>query len=138
MRLLLYICSTASLVIIAAGCRKHQMNKEGIPPEIPVATISFSSPTPGMIFKNGDTVHIKAIAISTANYHGYDIVIHNAGERSGSYYFNHIHDHNDTLHISEKWKIQVPSTPTDLEAELSLVLDHEGHTKKGKVSFRVE
>lgn len=104
---------------------------------IPAATIRFSSPTLGAIYTNGDSVTISAVAISTANVHGYDLAIQRAGDATASLYFTHIHSHNDTLHIHEKWKAEV-ATPTDLEVEITLYLDHAGHTKKGKQGFRVQ
>jgi hypothetical protein len=120
------------------ACTKHNGDEELTPEHVPLASILFSSPTAGATFANGDSVTIKATAASTENIHGYDLVIRRADDTTVRYYVNHIHDHNDTLNINEKWKITVPSTPVNLEAEITLVLDHDGHTKKGKAAFRVQ
>ena len=102
---------------------------------IPTATITFSSPLAGSVFNNGDSINIKAVAVSTDVLHGYDVAIHKAGDTT-SYFFVHIHDHNATLAIDQKWK-NTFTTANDMEAEVTLYLDHDGHTKKGKVAFKV-
>jgi hypothetical protein len=73
--------------------------------------------------------------VSSATIHGYDIVIRKTGD-TGKLYFKRVHDHNDTLHISTKWKPDV--TNTDLQAEVILYLDHDGHTGNKKVTFRIQ
>lgn len=137
MKRLLYLLAITFIAVLVSCTSRHGV-EEPKGENIPVATITFSLPTPGTVFSNGDTVTIKATAISTANIHGYDIAIHKAGDATSTHYFNHIHDHNDTLTINEKLKITIPQLPADLEATVTLVLDHDGHTKKGKVAFRVQ
>lgn len=121
------------LIFFAAlsGCIKHSLEEE-LPP-LPTATVTFLRPAPGDVFHSGDSINIKATVTSTAELHGYDLLIRKAGEAS-NYFFVHIHDHGDTVHIDQNWKDTLTS-PANLEAELSIYLDHEGHTQKTKVSF---
>jgi hypothetical protein len=103
---------------------------------IPVATITISSPSAGAVYTNGSEVTVKARAISTADIHGFDLAIRKAGD-TANIYFVHIHDHNDTININEKWTSQLPA-PSNMEVEITAYLDHQLHTKKEKVSFRVQ
>ena len=119
---------------MAISCTKEHGE---VTEEIPIASISFTLPSQGAVFANGDVVTIQAKAISTQNIHGYDLAIRKTSDTTNSVFFTHIHDHNDTLLINETWKSLV-THPTDLQAEIVLYLDHQGHTKKGKVFFRVE
>jgi hypothetical protein len=133
-----YTFLTLAFVTSLFACTKHNGDEEKTPEHIPVASIMFSSPTAGAVFANGDSITIKATAISTENVHGYDLAIRKAEDTTAQYYFTHIHDHNDTLNINEKLKLLVPSVPANLEAQITLVLDHDGHTKREKVAFRVQ
>jgi hypothetical protein len=118
------------------ACMKHHADDSENHEPIPVATIAFTSPSPGAVYTNGAEVTVKARAISTADIHGFDLAIRKAGD-SSSLYFIHIHDHNDTININEKWTSQVP-VPSNLEVEITAYLDHQLHTKKEKVGFRVQ
>lgn len=126
------VASLLSLIALTA-CTKHKGDTAA--GAIPVATLVFSSPTAGGSYTLGDSVLISGSAISTGLMHGYDIAVHKAGDTATKYFFVHIHDHNDTLLISQKWKNTVPNG-ANLEAEVTLYLDHDGHTKSGKVGFR--
>jgi hypothetical protein len=48
-----------------------------------------------------------------------------------------VHDHNDTLLINQKWKNTV-TAPANMEAQVILYLDHEGHTGTKKAVFKVQ
>jgi hypothetical protein len=128
------ISGVFSLLFTACSGRAED---ELIPPEaIPEATIQFTSPLPDTTYTNGDSIVIKATAISTEDLHGFDLAIRKTTD-SSNIYFIHIHNHNDTVHINEKWKVIV-SSPSSLEAEIAVYLDHAGHTKKEKVGFYVQ
>jgi hypothetical protein len=137
MRRVYYIVLIVLLLGILFSCTKRNGEEEGKLEKVPVATITFFSPAAGAVFTNGDSVNVRATAVSTAEIHGYDLSIRKAADPSGSYYFTHIHDHNDTVQINEKWKSLVIA-PADLQAEITIYLDHEGHTKKERVVFRIE
>jgi hypothetical protein len=128
---LLLLFTISSTVFLS--CSKH---KGDIEENIPVATINFASPTASSVYQKGDSVLIKATAISTATVHGYDIVIRKTNDTT-KVFFEHVHDHNDTLIIDKKWKSNLPSA-TNMEAQVILYLDHEGHTGSKKVSFRIQ
>ena len=83
-----------------------------------------------------DSVTIKSTAISTQTIHGYDIAIERTNDTT-TYFFQHIHDFNDTLVINKKWKGEL-KTGTDIEAVVTLYLDYEGHTKTQKLAFKVQ
>ena len=52
-------------------------------------------------------------------------------------FFQHVHDHNDTLYINKKWKNSVLST-AHMEAQVILYLDHDGHTLSKKAFFQIQ
>ncbi len=126
-------CFLAISVLGLVACTKHHGD---IGEYIPEAVIKFLSPTPGAVLNAGDSINIMAVAISTETIHGYDLAIRKTGDTTKAY-FNHTHDHNDTILIDQKWGSLV-TNPANLEAEITLYLDHEGHTKKARVAFSVE
>ena len=128
---LVLLLSASSTVFLS--CSKH---KGDIEENIPVATIKFESPTASTVYQSGDSVRIKGTAISTATVHGYDIIIRKTTDTT-KLFFQHVHDHNDTLLIDKKWKNHL-SVAANMEAQVILYLDHEGHTGSKKVSFRVQ
>ena len=79
---------------------------------------------------------IQAVGISSETVHGYDIIIKKPNDTT-KIFFQHVHDHNDTLFINQKWK-NTFTVATNLEAQVILYLDHDGHTGTKKAGFRVE
>ena len=122
-----------AFILVLNACSKH---KGDVEENIPVATIQFHNPTSNGVYHIGDSIAIEATAISSETIHGYDVSVRKAGDTT-RYFFEHVHDHNDTLSISSKWKAELESAAT-LETEITLVLDHEGHTKTQKVTFQVQ
>jgi hypothetical protein len=102
----------------------------------PVVNLNFISPVQGALYHTGDTVRINAIATSTDQLHGYDVYLKNS-DNGTIYFFQHIHDHNDTLLVNEEWKNNL-TTPTAIVAEIKLVVDHDGNTFIRNVAFRCE
>jgi hypothetical protein len=119
-------------LILISGCEHQEVQKE----LIPEASIEFFSPSPGFTYRHGDTVHVTATGISTAAIHGYDLSITRPGDTS-YFYFHHIHDHNDTVHINEKWKNTL-NTHASMLITISLYLDHAGNTETATRSFTTE
>jgi hypothetical protein len=115
------------------ACTKHNGDVEEY---IPTASLAFTSPSQGEVMQGIDSMYIKALAISTATIHGYDVAIRKAGDTT-KLFFKHRHDHNDTLYIDCRWKSTLAGL-ANLEAEIILYLDHNNHTKIAKVPFRVE
>ena len=123
---------TLSLFVFS-GCNKH---KNDILEENPAAIITFSSPTAGASYHSNDSIAIKGRAIAANTMHGYDLIIKKVSNTT-VYYTKHIHDHNDTLVIDQKWK-SLQKTATNLEAHVIVYLDHDGHTASKKVGFTVQ
>ena len=67
---------------------------------------------------------------------GYDIIIRKLNDTT-KLYFKNVHDHNDTLSINQKWKNTI-TTQTNMEAEIVLYLDHDGHTGSKKAFFKIQ
>ena len=123
----------AAIINALLSCTKHRGDIEE---HIPVATINFFSPVASSIYHSGDSVTIKATAISTETIHGYDVVIKRSNDIT-KLFFQHVHDHNDTLLINQKWKNTV-TAPANMEVQVILYLDHEGHTGTKKAVFKVQ
>ena len=122
-----------SLTVTLVSCTKH---KDDIAENIPVGSINFQSPTNSSTYNTGDSIPIKATAISTASIHGYDIIIRKTNDTT-KIFFQHVHDHNDTLYINKKWKSSVLS-PANMEAQVILYLDHDGNTFSKKAAFKIQ
>jgi len=131
MKLLSIILLTVSSYFLFA-CNKHRGDYEET---LPSASITFASPTEGYIYNHGDSVIIQATAISTETIHGCDLIIKNAVDTT-VYFKTHVHDHNTNLIVRQAWKSTV-SESTNLEAVITLVLDHEGHTLTKKTGFKI-
>ncbi|TCJ19625.1 hypothetical protein EPD60_00445 [Flaviaesturariibacter flavus] len=118
------------------ACSKHSGDVEPTDDIIPVATLDIAQPTAGGTYRNGDTVRFVATAISTENIHGYDVFVRKAND-TANIWFEHIHDHNDTLRINAYW-INDRTAPQSMEANFTLYLDHDGHLLKKSVPFQVQ
>lgn len=95
--------------------------------------MNFMIPVAGSVFTYGDSIPIMGTAISTANFHGYELFI-NKINGSELYYSGFIHEHNDTLAINSKWRNTNIGT-ANLEIVISLLLDHDGHTLVKKINI---
>ncbi len=118
------------IAAIVTSCSKH---KDDFYPTIPVATVTLSEPVESSVFHPGDTITIKASAVSKTIIHGCDILIKKVNDTT-VYFTKHIHDHNDTIIINHKWK-NILAAPAQLEAQLTFHLDHDGNTAVKKVRF---
>ena len=123
----------AWLMITAVSCTKH---KDDFEEKIPVASINFESPSMSSTYHAADSIAIKATAISTASIHGYDIVIRKANDTT-KLFFQHVHEHNDTLYINKKWKSSVLSS-ANMEAQVVVYLDHDSNTLSKKALFKIQ
>ena len=121
------LCTT-----VLASCTKHAGDIEE---PVPTATITFAQPTQGAVYKTGDSVRIQGVAIGSAVMHGCQIAIRKAADTSVIYYEEHVHDHNDTITINHAWKNTL-ATATDLQVDVTVVLDHDGHTATKTVGIR--
>ena len=133
MRIYNFIIAFFAASLSFVSCTKHPGD---ILDHVPVATLTISKPLEGSFFNAGDSVSIQGIAISTETIHGYDVIVKKAND-TATLFSVHIHDHNDTLHINEKWKASINAS-TFLEAVITLVLDHDGHTLTRRAGFNVK
>jgi hypothetical protein len=118
------------LLLSACEYKKAELIEEIVPEPV----ITISDPAPGGIYAAGDSLVVKATAISAAILHGFDLAFYRAGSTT-PLSFTHIHDHNDTIRIDQKWK---PEATGALEAEISVYIDHDGHSRKARVAFLVQ
>ena len=133
MKLIFFFIFSFISIVTLPSCTKHRDDFEE---RIPVAIINFDSPTASSIYNNGDSVLIKANAVSTETVHGYDVIIKKVNDTT-KLFFLHVHDHNDTLLINKKWKNTLTG-PANMEAQIILYLDHDGHTGTKKAAFKVQ
>lgn len=129
--LLIALFSLACTTMFIA-CSKHAGD---VDEPIPSATLTFSSPTEGGVYHSGDSLRIQGLAIASADMHGYELSVKNAADTSVVYYNQHIHDHGDTLLINQVWKDTL-TTAADLQVEVTLILDHDGHTATKSVGIK--
>jgi hypothetical protein len=128
------LCATL-LSLLVLQCRKKDTEAAPVK-KPPVASIKIDSPAAGAQYMQGDSILISGTAISTDLMHGCDIAIRRASDTVNNLYFIHLHAHDDTVLFQWKWKADVPA-PADLEAEVTMLLDHDGLRKSGKAAFSI-
>ena len=69
---------------------------------LPTAEITIYAPLANAAIRTGDTIYIDGLAASKTGLHGYELAIRKPGE--ANLYFQHFHDHTDSLLIKDKWK----------------------------------
>jgi len=116
------------------ACTKHDGDVEE---PIPTATLTFSNPTAGAAYHTGDSVLIQGLAAASAEMHGYEVSVKNAADTSVVYFSQEVHEHSDTLLINQGWKDTL-TTATNLQVEVTLILDHDGHTSTKSVGIKSE
>ena len=102
---------------------------------LPDATITIYTPLNNATLHAGDTIYVDALATAATTLHGYELTIRKPG--GSNLYFQHYHDHNDTLLIKDKWK-NTQQAPAQLELMISIILDHEDHRKNILVPLQVQ
>lgn len=117
------------LLIFIFSCSKD--NEESF---LPTAEIVISSPLKKTTINFGDTIYIHGSATSETGLHGYEIAIRKPGE--ANLYFQHFHEHADTLLLEDKWK-NVVSSPSELEVFISVILDHNDRRKNVTIPLQV-
>lgn len=125
------IYSLVLFAVLFSACTKHNDDVEDTSPK---ANIQFESPTAGTFYNSGDSVLIKGTASYASTIHGYDLIIRKAADTT-KLFFVHVHDHKAALQINTRWKADVDNV--NLQAEVILYLDHDGHTDSKKVGFSV-
>lgn len=123
------------LLLSLFACTKHSGDVTD-DEQVPTATLSIASPTANASYHNGDTVWLRATALSTATIHGYTVQVRPAGDTTALFTAT-VHDHNDTLNINQYW-VNNRTAPASLEARFLLTLDHDGHTLEKLVPIQVQ
>lgn len=123
------ICMAAA----AISCTKH---KGDIDDHQPLASITFMDPSVNRTFRAGDSVNIKALAISSATIHGYDLIIKKQTDTT-TCFFLHVHEHNDTININKTW-VNTMGGSHKMDVFIKLYLDHDGHVLTAKAPFTIE
>lgn len=132
MKSVLSFITITSLVLLTA-CTKHSGDMEAPPAAV---KFTFASPTENGVYNTNDSISIQGTAIALTTLHGYDLIIKNAADTT-LYFSKHVHDHNDTLVINEKWKGTFTKSVT-LEAQVTFAIDHDGNKFSKKVAFKVQ
>ena len=101
---------------------------------LPVAETKIYAPQANAIVHPGDTIYIDGIAILETGVHGYELAIRKPG--GANLYFQHFHQHSDSLVIKDKWKNTL-TEPGDLELWISVIVDHEDHRNNMTIPLQV-
>ena len=119
----------AGSVLLVISCSKD--NEESF---LPTAEIAINAPLPNATIRMGDTIFIKGSAASKTGLHGYEVAIRKPGE--ANLYFQHFHEHADTILLADKWK-NIVAPPASLEVFISLILDHDDRRKNVTIPLQV-
>ena len=101
---------------------------------LPVAETKIYAPLANAVVHPGDTIFIDGVAILETGVHGYELAIRKPG--GANLYFQHFHQHSDSLIIKDKWK-NIVFPPADLELSLSVILDHDDRRKNITIPLQV-
>lgn len=121
------ISATLAFTLLAA-CQKSN-DSTATTDEV---SIIVSSPQEGQQFRSGDTVSIAASINSTKMLHGYTVSI--TDNNGVKVYETEGHSHSGTIEVNEVW-VDTLNTATDLNLEITAVLDHDESLKKANVAF---
>jgi hypothetical protein len=119
----------AGSVLLVISCSKD--NEESF---LPTAEIAINAPLPNATIRMGDTIFIKGSAASKTGLHGYEVAIRKPGE--ANLYFQHFHEHSDTILLADKWK-NIVASPASLEVFISVILDHDDRRKNVTIPLQV-
>jgi hypothetical protein len=113
----------SALCLVCFSCTKHA---DDIYEHIPNADLQFSKPTAGQVFYTGDSIEVRATAVSRETIHGYDVYLTKHNDTMKLYQY-HAHEHNDTLFINKKFRF-INEYKGAVDAHVVLKLDHNtGH-----------
>ena len=101
---------------------------------LPVAETKIYAPLANAVVHPGDTIFIDGVAILETGVHGYELAIRKPG--GANLYFQHFHQHSDSLIIKDKWKNTL-TQPGDLELWISVIVDHEDHRNNMTIPLQV-
>ena len=101
---------------------------------LPSAEITIYAPLANAAIRTGDTIYIDGLATSETGLHGYELAIRKPGQPN--LYFQHFHDHTDSLLLKDKWK-NIVTQAGDLELMISVILDHDDHRKNLTIPLQV-
>ena len=96
--------------------------------------ITIYAPLANAEIRTGDTIYIDGLATSETGLHGYELAIRKPGQPN--LYFQHFHDHTDSLLLKDKWK-NIVTQAGDLELMISVILDHDDHRKNLTIPLQV-
>lgn len=113
-------------LVIISSCKKEASTKQDI-------SIDIISPLPNQVFKFGDTVKVIANVNSTEELHGYSLIIKKLG--GGQVKNNYDHEHGTSLTINKFWVSNITTT-TEMIADITVELDHDGSTTTKSVLFK--
>ena len=99
-----------------------------------VAEIKIYTPAANVVVHPGDTIYINGVAILETGVHGYELAIRKPG--GSNLYFQHYHQHSDSLLINDKWKNTL-TEPGDLELWISVIVDDKDHRNNMIVPLQV-
>lgn len=122
--------SYLALLLLTTACNKHSGDTTEQPADI---QFDILSPTGNGQYTQGDTVWLRARAISPTVLHGYQVSVQRAND-TAHLYFADVHDHNDTLSINHYW-VNDQAAGTALRATFKVVLNHEGDQAARTASF---
>lgn len=121
-----------AVILVCIGFSACQKT-DGVAPDPAKVTISITSPQPGQLFHNGDTVYINATVNYPSELHGYEVKV--TDTTSGFILYDDAeHVHDDHFVIADKWPCTT-SQPVGLKLELIADIDHTGDIANKAVSF---
>jgi hypothetical protein len=115
------------LSFTAFSCKKVTTNT------IQDVTIDILSPTPNQQFALGDTIKVIAKVTSNKEIHGYSLVIKKIS--GGQVKNNSDHEHGTSLTINKYWVNNLTES-SDMIADITVELDHDGSTTTKSVIFK--
>lgn len=126
------IISAALVLIALSACQK----KDDTTPDAGKVEMNITSPQPGQVFRNGDTVYINATVSYPSELHGYEVKIEDTATGI-TLYDDDQHVHTDHFVIADKW-VGTSAQPATLKLTLITEIDHDGNEARKSLIFSLK
>jgi len=128
------IIAFAAITVVA--CKKHKNDDHSDDHDhgtTPTATISITSLNEGDTIQPGTTLHINGTIASSAEMHGYQVIIHNHTTMM-DVFTKDAHEHATSYSVHEHWTNNVADTSL-MHLKVTGVIDHSGNKVIKTINF---
>lgn len=127
---LLFLIALMTVFTFLGGACTHEEAEAAIENH---ATVTINSPGNDGIFKEGETILINVDAVGEYPLHGWKLKIVNKIKNT-TVFEEEQHAHGTEIHLETKWVVKI-TEHTDMQLQVSAVLDHDGNLETKTANF---